>query len=408
MKNFLKIVIVSAALSALSSGCTFVPNSGPSVGAISRSGEHVEPMSQQEGGKVESSTLAQRTVIFDVNENTTSNLLKFAAQNQFAETWRESVTENVIGIGDVLQVAIWEAPPAVLFGGATNQLGLSSGKSVELPAQMVDQAGRITVPFIGQVAVHGKSLRQAEVEIAARLSRMANQPQVMVTPMKNNSANVTVISDGGGVRMPLTARGERILDAISALGGVKSAEKATIQVTRGTTVKSMPLSAITRDPRQNILLKAGDVVTATNEPNSFIVLGAAGRNEEINFEGQGITLAQAFGRARGLDPSRADSSGIFVFRFEDPKTVEQMGVAMSDTQKLMKVPVVYRADLSDPSALFYAQNFTMHDKDVIFVADASSVRLQKFLSLINSAIGPLSNLATGINDASAAAARLNN
>ena len=77
------------------------------------------------------------------------------------------------------------------------------------------------------------------------------------------------------------------------------------QVTRGDTVRALPLDVIIADPRQNIFLQPGDVVTALFQPFSLTVLGATGKNEEINFEGQGITLAQALGRAGGLQDQRA-------------------------------------------------------------------------------------------------------
>jgi polysaccharide export outer membrane protein len=66
----------------------------------------------------------------------------------------------------------------------------------------------------------------------------------------------------------------------------------------------MPLIEIIRDPRQNIHLRSGDVVTALFQSNSFTALGASGRNEEIDFEAQGITLAQALGRIGGLQDMR--------------------------------------------------------------------------------------------------------
>lgn len=72
-----------------------------------------------------------------------------------------------------------------------------------------------------------------------------------------------------------------------------------IQVTRGDIVALEPLDTVIRDPRQNVPLKAGDVVTALFQPYSFTAFGATGKNEEINFEAQGITLAQALARAGG-------------------------------------------------------------------------------------------------------------
>lgn len=52
-----------------------------------------------------------------------------------------------------------------------------------------------------------------------RLKGKANQPQVLVRVIRNNTANVTVVGEvTTSTRMPLTARGERLLDALAAAG----------------------------------------------------------------------------------------------------------------------------------------------------------------------------------------------
>ena len=86
-------------------------------------------------------------------------------------------------------------------------------------------------------------------------------------------------------------------------------------------VAVLPLETIIQDPKQNIVLRGGDVVTAMHQPLSLTVLGAVTKNEELSFEAQGITLVQALGRIGGLIDQRADASGIFIFRFEDAETV---------------------------------------------------------------------------------------
>ncbi|MQR27573.1 polysaccharide export protein, partial [Leuconostoc mesenteroides] len=75
-------------------------------------------------------------------------------------------------------------------------------------------------------------------------------------------------------RMQLTARGERLLDAVDSAGGVRQpVDKITIQVTSGNAAQTLPLQTIIRDPRQNVPLRAGDVVTALFQPLSFTALG---------------------------------------------------------------------------------------------------------------------------------------
>ncbi len=119
--------------------------------------------------------------------------------------------------------------------------------------------------------------------------------------------------------------------------------------------------------------KPGDVVTALYQPLSFTALGASGKNEEINFETQGISLAQALARSGGLIDTRSNPSGVFIFRFE-PKSragrASRTARRSRTTATTGLVPVVYRVDLRDPRSLFLIQSFPIKDKDVLYVANA--------------------------------------
>jgi len=48
-------------------------------------------------------------------------------------------------------------------------------------------------------------------------------------------------------------------------------------------------------------------------------------------------------------------------------------------------------NLIDPSAFLTAQNFPMHNKDVLYISNASSVELSKFLGILVQAIYPVVN-----------------
>ena len=61
-------------------------------------------------------------------------------------------------------------------------------------------------------------------------------------------------------------------------------------------------------------------------------LGSTGRNEEINFEAQGITLAQALARAGGLNDARSDARGVFIFRFEPKAALDWPRQPVATTQ----------------------------------------------------------------------------
>jgi len=307
-----------------------------------------------------------------------------------------SKSGSLIGPGDSLEVNIWEASPAMLFSSSSSAgvsiINSSSSKATTLPDQVVNRNGRIMVPFAGSVQVAGKTTDQIASDIVQALNGKANFPQVIVRLTRNTNANVTVVGEvTNSLLLPLTPRQEKLLDVIAMAGGVKQPiNKVTIQLARGTQSATMPLETIIKDPSQNIALAPGDVVTAYFQPFSFTTMGATGQNQEVQFEGQGISLAQAMARAGGVKDERADARGVFLFRFEDPRALAPEftnGVKTTDG----KVPVIYRIDLTNPTAFLTAQNFPMQNKDVLYVSNASSVELQKFLNILVSAIYPVVN-----------------
>lgn len=298
---------------------------------------------------------------------------------------------TLVGHGDVLDIAIWEAPPAALFGTSAIDSRLPTAmpavaKSADIPQQMLDAEGRISVPFVGSISALGRSPRDIAREIAARLAGKANDPQVIVRIAENQGALVTVVGDVTNSRqVPLTTKGERLLDALASAGGVRQpVEKMTIQITRGGKVASQALSAVIRDPAQNIRLGPNDVVTALYQPYSFQALGAFGTNADVNFEATGLTLAQALGRIGGLQDNRANVKGVFIFRMEDPAMLDP-AVAESALPTLDgKIPVIYRVDMTNPSMLFMAQGFPIENRDVLYVSNAPLVDIQKFVNIVAS------------------------
>jgi polysaccharide export outer membrane protein len=350
-------------------------------------------------GEIEEAPLTQPSPagiqIIDVNEAVAHKLVKSQRQGLFSEFFPGSVhSGHAVGPGDMVEVSIWEAPPATLFGSTIldPRGGPATTRVTTFPEQMVNRQGMINVPFAGQVPAAGRSPHQIEAAIAQALAGKANQPQVLVRVTRNATSNVTVVGEvAASTRVPLTARGERLLDALAAAGGVRQPiGKTTLQLTRGKTVKSLPLDTIIRDPAQNIMLQPGDVVTALFQPYSFTVLGATGKNEEVNFEAQGISLTQALARAGGLNDNRADAKGAFLFRWEAAEALNWPTPPAQTPDG--KVPVIYRVDLKEPATFLLAQSFAIKDKDVLFVSNAPSTELQKFLNLVMTLAYPMLNV----------------
>ena len=335
-------------------------------------------------------------VLVEMNTQTVARIRAAQQSTDFAEVLGEGQPfGTMVGAGDTLQVTIYEAPPATLFGtGALDSASLalsSAQRASALPGLQVSNSGTIDIPFAGRIRAAGRTPQEIAHEIAARLIGKAHDPQVLVSIGENATSTVTIVGEvNRSTRMPLTPKGERLLDALAAGGGTREAiDKVSVQVTRGISVVGMPLDAVIRDPRQNIYLRPGDVVTALYQSQSFTVLGAAGKNEEIKFETQGITLAQALGRIGGIRDDRANPRGVFIFRLEDPAVLDSDTARSVQRTPEGKIPVIYRIDLRDPVTFFAAQHFAMRDHDVVYATGAPAADLQKFVNIIGAAVYPI-------------------
>ena len=376
--NFLRASLIIG--SALLAGCAGIPTSGPSAEDIKKAGALAGAAGVQ---------------IVDVDDFVIRQLLALRKQRKFSDAVTNTASTSYrVGQGDVLEVSIWEAAPATLFSATAfdPRAGSSGSRPTTVSDLVVDVEGSIRIPFAGKIQAAGQSLPAIEYDIVRKLTGKANQPEAIVRVVSNASANVTVVGEvASSKRVPLTPSGERLLDALAAAGGVRQAvNKMDIQLTRGNDVYTLPLETVIRDPQQNIRLVRGDVVTALFQTQSFTALGATGKNEEIQFDSQGISLAQALARVGGMQDARSDAKGLFVFRFENKDAF--MWAKEPKTNLDGRVPVIYRLDLANPNSFFAMQSFAMNDKDMLYVSNAPIAEVQKFLNVLFSVAFPVLQL----------------
>lgn len=377
-------LVLNAIVIGVLSACSTLPRTGPSQSMVLESNEN-RPSQEQIN-------------LVDL-DNSTVNQLAQQQESQlfsgFADTQGGANYAGAANVGDVLEISIWEAPPAVLFGGTFSSEGQGSGHLTQLPPQMVNKNGTVNVPFVGNISVAGKKPEAIQAQIEEALKRKANQPQVLVRITNNNSADVTVIRQGSAIRMPLSANSERVLDAVAAVGGAtENIEDITVQLTRGSQVKTLAYETLIANPEQNITLRAGDVVALLNTPFKFTGLGAVGNNQQLRFSSKGITLAEAIGRMGGLIDERSDPRGVFVFRqvpFGQLSMSQQIEWEAKGYGAGMEVPTVYRVNLLEPRSMFLMQRFPIQDKDIVYVSNAPLSEFQKFLRMIFSITSPITS-----------------
>ena len=305
--------------------------------------------------------------------------------------------EYAVSIGDTLAVTIWETGANDLYvAPQTPNTAPSPLRGYTLPELVVGQDGRITIPYVGRVQVAGERPSQIEGDIQVRLKRKIADPQVVVTVAHSSENTVSVGGDAtGGVRVPLSVAGDRVLDVISDAGGLRiPIYEAVVRLTRDGKTASVHYATILQRPEENIFLRPGDVLTIARVPRTFTAFGALGRNFQIPFEADSLSIEEALAKAGGLLDQRADPAGIFIFRYETASVVSQLVPGWKNVDNRDLVPVVYRLDMSNAGAYFLARSLEVHDRDIIYVANAKLNEVQKFLSIIGAALAPAATGAT--------------
>jgi polysaccharide export outer membrane protein len=376
---------------ALLPACSLLPGTGPKSDAVENNAT---------AGVRSSAALSYALV--DVSADTIGflsqpNLITF--QGEFPD--KRAKPNQVVGVGDVLNISIFEAAPGGLFTPG-QAAGARPGNFVDLPPQAVDQKGSIYVPYAGEIPAAARTIPEIQQAIVARLRNRAIEPQVVVSLNQQHSSVVSVLGDVNtpGV-LALNSVGERMLALIARAGGPKfEAIESYVTLQRdGKRVKVL-LSRVVHDPRENIFIRPNDVIFLTRESPTFTALGALnqnvfGFNSEIPFDVETLTLAQAMGKAGGLNDNQSDPSELYVYRFEDRRFLEKLGV---DTTRftLDRVPTIYHLNLRDPSGMLLASAFQMKIKDVMYVANAKVVDYYKLLLLINSTANTATNTANAV------------
>ncbi|MBV8777007.1 MAG: polysaccharide export protein [Alphaproteobacteria bacterium] len=367
--------IVAAAASLLG-GCGLLPSAGPTVSRL---------LDQQAQGA------DAAFAVVNVDEHAVAALRAVPParfHGRFAHGGLPA--EPRIGIGDSIVVSLWEAASGGLFTSAPSDQVLAPGShNVVLPEQAVGRDGAISVPFAGRIPAAGRLPVEVQRTIEQRLTGKAIEPQAIVSVSKSVNNSVTVTGEVvKGERVPLSLKGDRLLDVIAAAGGPRApVHETSIRLSRGGVTATIPMEELVADPAENIYAEPGDVLTVVRDPQTFIALGAAGENNEITFPAARLTLIEAIAKAGGLQDLRSDAAGVFVFRREAPEIAASLGIK-HDAAPDGRIGVVYRLDLRDANAYFAAAQFPVRDKDTLYVANATATELQKFLALVNGLTGP--------------------
>ena len=357
-------------------GCSTVPNVGPTKQSVLR----------------ESRAPDQPYLLVPITDYVVEQLISFPGPSLYGKfgDYRGAV-EQRIGIGDRVEVSIFEAAAGGLFSQPVSTANTTGAHSATIPGQVVQQDGTITIPYAGQIEVVGKTTPDVEKLIVDKLTGKAIEPQAIVSLTVPIASNITLSGEGvRGARIPLSTKGDRLLDVIAEDGGISTpASETFLELTRGRKTIRVPFQTLLNNPKENIFARPGDTLTVVRYPLSFTAVGATNSNANITFNAMGISLEEAIAKAAGFADSRADPEGVFVFRYE-PIAVARSFPGITPAQAALNlVPVVYLVNLRDPGSILLARKFSMHDKDIVYISNSPLNDLQKVLQLVSTVTSPL-------------------
>lgn len=344
-----------------------------------------------------------------------------------AFTDRRPAAEIKFGVGDVVSVRIFEAQAGGLF--IPSDAGARAGNFVDLPDQTVDKNGNIQVPYAGPVKALDRTPQAVQETIVARLRNRAIDPQAVVTLKDQRTSLVSVIGEvNAPTRLPVTAAGDRVLDAISRAGGPKFPGHETyVTLQRDGKKGTISFLRLVSSSANNIWVRGNDTIFVYREPHSFVALGAFGTNTSfspqqglINFDKEKLSLAEALGKAYGLNDLTADPASVFIYRLEPKRVAAALGIDVNVEPRSAviykgtpsyqdevvpttetdagKYPVIYNINLRDPSALFHASRFQVRNNDILFAANASTVEAAKFLTFLRIFIATVREGNSGVQE----------
>lgn len=290
---------------------------------------------------------------------------------------------DVIRPGDDIQITVYEVGASLfspqgssIGGGAAVAAGQPPGAAgATLPPMVVGRDGMVGVPYVGPVQAAGLTPAQLADVIDQKLAGKSQSPQTVVAVRSDVGNAVLVMGEVRAPgRKPLTLARERLLDMIAIAGGPSEARyEATIRVTRQGRSVEEPLVEIGSGGPDDIVLQPGDRIDVISRPRSFEVFGAAGKVSEIPFQKARVTLAEAIARGGGPLDYQADPSAVFLFR---------------PSEGVKPIATIYRLNMRDPRSFFIAQGYDVHDRDIIYIANARTNAVQKFFGLLSTLVTP--------------------
>ncbi|WP_310118586.1 polysaccharide biosynthesis/export family protein [Paraburkholderia terricola] len=273
-----------------------------------------------------------------------------------------------IGVGDVLQITIWDHPELAAALGAQPPANVRAYDPP--PGFIVDDSGNLRFPFAGSIHVEGMRVDEVQRKLAEELGKSFRDPQVTVRIASFRAKQVYV---DGEVRtpgaQPINDIPTTLYDAISHAGGFSTAaDQSRIALVRDGQSYDINFTRMLQrglNP-SNIMLRPGDLIrVSAREDNGVFVLGEVTKPvTALPLRSGQLTLSDALSQAGSINSMTADAAQLYVIR------------------GLGKDARVFHLDAASPVSMILANRFELQPKDIVYVDGSGLVRFSRVLSLL--------------------------
>lgn len=231
---------------------------------------------------------------------------------------QEAKRDYILGAGDVIRISVYQNPDLTL-------------------ETRLSESGFVSYPLLGQVALGGISVPEAERVIANGLLKgnFLRQPQVsiLVMQVRGNQASVLGQVNRPG-RYPLETAVVRLSELLAAAGGIAQGGSDTVTLTgvrnNQPIRQRVDIGALFTGAgsEQDPIIQNGDTLYVDRQPTVYI-FGEVQRPGAMRLE-RGMTLMQALAAGGGLT-QRGTEKGIKVHRRSADGSVRALELPMTES-----------------------------------------------------------------------------
>ncbi|MDV7212859.1 polysaccharide biosynthesis/export family protein [Azotobacter beijerinckii] len=285
----------------------------------------------------------------------------------------------VIGVGDVLNITVWDHPEL------TSPAGVQQAPDAN--GRLVRPDGRLFYPYIGETEAAGLTIEELRNSIAERLARYIESPQVDVAVTRFGGRRVILTGAFGHTGpMPLTTLPMTLPAAVGQAGVGGGADIARLILKRDGREYRLDLDALNRGGAEldRIYLKDGDQLhLPTNDSRRIFVLGEVVSPGPLSFRSRSMNLTEVIGSVRGLRQETSNPQAVYVIR------------GVRDLER--ETAQVFQLDAKSPASMVLAAHFQVEPQDVVYVGAAGITRWNRFISQLFPSASFL-NMGIGVED----------